>query len=115
MIRSCVKVFTHLGLASNGRALVYLKNSRPDSGRGFPVTLLKTFQDFPRRLEVVLVDALLDRVRWRRRGWRGSACVFYLTQRVFKVVLHKSIPTQFVNLFFVLVIVKDKLTNLRGG
>ena len=37
------------------------------------------------------------------------------TQRVFKVVLQKSIPTKSVNLFFILVMAKDKLTNSWGG
>jgi len=45
---------------------------------------------------------------------RGTPPPPYLTQSVFKVVVQTSIPTQSVNLFFLLVTVKDELTDLWG-
>ena len=39
---------------------------------------------------------------------------FYHTESVYKVVLQKSIPHESVNLFFILVIMKDSLTDLWG-
>ena len=39
----------------------------------------------------------------------------YLTQSVFEVVSQKLIPTQFVKLFFILVMVKDTLADLWGS
>ena len=40
---------------------------------------------------------------------------YYLTQSVLKAVLQKSILAQIRQLFFTLVIVKDKLTDLCGN
>ena len=39
----------------------------------------------------------------------------YFTESVYKVVLHKSIPAQIRQLFFILAMIKDKLTNLCGN
>jgi hypothetical protein len=39
----------------------------------------------------------------------------YFKERVSKVVLQKLISHKFINLFFILVIIKDKLTDLCGN
>ena len=53
----------------------------------------------------------------RGRAGRAAAGQSYPTQSVFKVVLRKSSPHEFVYLFFILVgrIVNDKFTNLWGS
>ena len=40
---------------------------------------------------------------------------FYLTESVYKVVFQRQFPHKSVNLFFILVIIKEKLTDLWGN
>jgi len=51
----------------------------------------------------------------RQHGWSGTLQQLYLTESVYKVVLRKFIPTQIRQLIFILVIMKNKLTDLRGN
>jgi len=92
--------------------VAHSRQSRPDSGLGFQAKVVKTFQGVPSSLECSYPEPLRNH-RAPRPFPQGANLI---SHKLFIESFRKSpFPHKSVNLIFILVIVKDELTDLRGS